>query len=111
VVQQRVALVGDAAHTVHPLAGQGVNLGFQDAAVLAEILNGASDPGAWMLLTRYQRRRREAVITMQWACDGLFNLFHQQSLPGLARLRNTGLSLVNHFGPLKRRFARHAVGC
>jgi len=111
VVSERVALVGDAAHTVHPLAGQGVNLGFQDAAVLAALLLGERDIGVWSLLTRYQRRRRESVISMQWACDGLFNVFHQQQLPGLARLRNSGLSLVNRFGPLKRQFARHAIGC
>jgi ubiquinone biosynthesis UbiH/UbiF/VisC/COQ6 family hydroxylase len=111
VVQQRVALVGDAAHTVHPLAGQGVNLGFQDAVALAALLAKGGDPGLWQTLSRYQRNRREAVLTMQLSCDGLFSLFHQSSLPGLARLRNTGLSLVNHLGPLKRKFARHAVGC
>lgn len=110
VVAPRLALVGDAAHTVHPLAGQGVNLGFQDAETLSRTLLGLRDPGDWQVLRRYQRRRREAVISMQLACDGLFSLFHQQHLPGLARLRNTGLTLVNRFGPLKRQFARHAVG-
>jgi 2-octaprenylphenol hydroxylase len=110
VIAPRVALVGDAAHTVHPLAGQGVNLGFQDAEVLCRLLTQLRDPGAWQNLRRYQRSRHEAVSSMQLACDGLFSLFHQQHLPGLARVRNAGLSLVNHFGPLKRQFARHAVG-
>jgi ubiquinone biosynthesis UbiH/UbiF/VisC/COQ6 family hydroxylase len=110
MVSQRVALIGDAAHTVHPLAGQGVNLGFQDAAVLAALLNNTRDPGDWQGLRRYQRQRREAVYTMQHACDALFSLFHQQHQPGLARLRNAGLTLVNRLGPLKRQFARHAIG-
>jgi len=110
VVAPRVVLVGDAAHTVHPLAGQGVNLGFRDAAELCRQLIGEPDPGDPQALLRYQRSRREAVRSMQLACDGLFALFHAQPVPGLARLRNTGLTLVNHFGPLKRQFARHAVG-
>ncbi|TDR82947.1 UbiH/UbiF family hydroxylase [Paludibacterium purpuratum] len=110
VVRQRLALLGDAAHTVHPLAGQGVNLGFQDAAMLAASIGRQGDPGEWIRLRRYERSRREAVLTMQTACDGLFRLFHQPALPGLARLRNTGLSLVNHLGPLKRQLARVAVG-
>ena len=110
IVAQRVVLAGDAAHTVHPLAGQGVNLGFQDAARLASLLGTARDPGDWMLLRRYERERREAVRTMQMTCDGLFTLFHGKDLPGLAWLRNTGLSLTNRLLPVKKRFARHAVG-
>ncbi|OHX18985.1 UbiH/UbiF family hydroxylase [Chromobacterium sphagni] len=109
VVAERVALVGDAAHTVHPLAGQGVNLGFQDAAQLAALLQAAPDCGDWMLLRRYQRQRREAVTTMQIGCDSLYRLFHAK-LPGLPWLRNTGLSLTNCCSPLKRRFARQAIG-
>jgi ubiquinone biosynthesis UbiH/UbiF/VisC/COQ6 family hydroxylase len=110
VVSQRLALVGDAAHTVHPLAGQGVNLGFQDAAQLAALLQGEGDAGDWMLLRRYERERREAVKTMQFTCDGLYRLFHTQHVPGLSWLRNTGLSLTNRLTPLKRQFARHAIG-
>ncbi|WP_434634223.1 UbiH/UbiF family hydroxylase [Chromobacterium sp. CV08] len=109
VVAERVALVGDAAHTVHPLAGQGVNLGFQDAAQLAALLAGAPDCGDWMLLRRHQRQRREAVAAMQMGCDGLYRLFHAK-LPGLPWLRNTGLSLTNCLAPLKRQFARQAIG-
>jgi ubiquinone biosynthesis UbiH/UbiF/VisC/COQ6 family hydroxylase len=110
VIAPRLALVGDAAHTVHPLAGQGVNLGFQDVAVLTRQLAGLTDPGDWQGLRAYQRSRREAVRSMQLACDGLFSLFHQQQRPGLVGLRNAGLTLVNRIGPLKRQFARHAVG-
>ncbi|AUH50372.1 ubiquinone biosynthesis protein UbiH [Chromobacterium sp. ATCC 53434] len=109
VVAERVALVGDAAHTVHPLAGQGVNLGFQDAAQLAALLTDAPDCGDWMLLRRHQRQRREAVAAMQMGCDGLYRLFHAK-LPGLPWLRNTGLSLTNCLAPLKRQFARQAIG-
>lgn len=109
-VSQRVVLAGDAAHTVHPLAGQGVNLGFQDAALLARLLGAARDPGDWMVLRRYERERREAVRTMQMTCDGLFTLFHGRDLPGLPWLRNTGLSLTNRLTPLKRYFARQAIG-
>ncbi|MBA8734844.1 UbiH/UbiF family hydroxylase [Chromobacterium violaceum] len=109
VVSERVALIGDAAHTVHPLAGQGVNLGFQDAAQLAALLGAAPDCGDWMLLRRYQRQRREAVAAMQLGCDGLYRLFHAK-LPGLPWLRNTGLSLTNCLTPLKRQFARQAIG-
>ena len=110
VVSQRLALVGDAAHTVHPLAGQGVNLGFQDAAQLAALLASASDAGDWMLLRRYECSRREAVKTMQFTCDSLYRLFHTEHLPGLSWLRNTGLTLTNRLTPLKRQFARHAIG-
>lgn len=109
VIALHVALAGDAAHTVHPLAGQGVNLGFQDAALLADLAGSAANPGEWALLRRYQRGRREAVMTMQLACDGLFELFHRQE-PGVGTLRNLGLSLVDRLGPLKRQLARHAVG-
>ncbi|WP_043590312.1 UbiH/UbiF family hydroxylase [Chromobacterium haemolyticum] len=109
VAAERVVLVGDAAHTVHPLAGQGVNLGFQDAAQLAALLVGERDAGDWMLLRRYERQRREAVKTMQLGCDGLFQLF-QAKAPGLPWLRNTGLNLTNCLKPLKRQFARQAIG-
>jgi 2-polyprenyl-6-methoxyphenol hydroxylase-like FAD-dependent oxidoreductase len=63
-----------------------------------------------MLLRRYERERREAVKTMQFTCDGLYRLFHTQHVPGLSWLRNTGLSLTNRLTPLKRQFARHAIG-
>ncbi|WP_028534024.1 UbiH/UbiF family hydroxylase [Paludibacterium yongneupense] len=110
LVSGRLALAGDAGHTVHPLAGQGVNLGFQDAATLTALLAAGGDAGDWMRLRRYERSRREAIVTMQTACDGLYTLFNRQDLPGLAWLRNAGLSLTDRLPGLKRQFARHAIG-
>lgn len=107
---ERVVLVGDAAHTIHPLAGQGVNLGLQDAATLARLMARSDDPGSRMLLRRYERERREAVMVMHRVCDGLHRLFHEQQLPAVAWLRNTGLSLVNQLLPIKRQWVRCAVG-
>ena len=108
VAIERVVLVGDAAHTMHPLAGQGVNLGFQDVNRLATLLADEHDSGDWMLLRRYERQRRESVRTMQLACDGLFQLFKAR-LPGLPLLRNAALNLTNCLTPLKRKLARQAV--
>lgn len=110
VIAERVALVGDAAHTVHPLAGQGVNLGFQDAARLAALLAPAPDCGEWLTLRRYERTRKESVRTMQLTCDALFQLFHARQTPGLAWLRNAGLNLTNRLPLVKKQLARHAVG-
>ncbi len=110
MIGPRLALVGDAAHTVHPLAGQGVNLGFGDAAKLAELLlaSPSRDPGDAMLLSRYARHRAEPVLTMQTLCDGLHALFsHQHTL--LAPVRNLGMSLTNRAGPLKRALMRQAI--
>lgn len=95
-VAPRVALIGDAAHAVHPLAGQGINLGFQDARTLAALLGerspleGAGDLG---LLRRYARARREDVTAMQFVTDGLDRLFATDR-PGAYTLRNLGLGLV-----------------
>jgi len=107
----RVALVGDAAHNVHPLAGQGVNLGFRDARVLAQVLGerGAfHDCGELALLRRYERARKEDVAIMQWATDGLQKLFNNEAV-SLGRARNWGLSLVNTQPLLKNFLVRHAV--
>lgn len=111
MISQRVVLAGDAAHTVHPLAGQGVNLGFGDARELERLLGNAkgSDVGEWLLLRRYERARREAVLAMQLGCDALHQLFHTQ-LPLSRWVRNTGLNLTNHIGPVKRQLARYAIG-
>jgi 2-polyprenylphenol 6-hydroxylase len=97
VVAPGVALVGDAAHGVHPLAGQGVNLGFQDARVLAEELMRRSPlerPGDMRVLRRYARARREDVTAMQFVTDGLDRLFGSTA-PGASWLRNAGLGLVD----------------
>ena len=111
VIAQRLALVGDAAHGVHPLAGQGVNLGFGDAAALSSILSDRGtvrDPGASLLLRRYARRRLEPVSAMQGVTDGLVRLFGSRS-PWIGALRNRGMSLVGSVGPLKRLLAQPAL--
>jgi len=111
-VRPRLALIGDAAHNVHPLAGQGVNLGFQDAEELASVLRsrGAQDDcGDFRLLRRYARARSEPIAMMQAATDGLQRLFNNE-LPGLSWLRNTGLRLTNGVVPLKSLFVAHALG-
>jgi 2-octaprenyl-6-methoxyphenol hydroxylase len=111
VIAQRLALVGDAAHGVHPLAGQGVNLGFGDAACLSSILSdrgAVGDPGSSLLLQRYARRRLEPVSAMQGVTDGLVRLFGSRS-PWIGALRNRGLSLVGAVGPLKRLLAQPAL--
>lgn len=95
-VAEGVALIGDAAHAVHPLAGQGVNLGFQDARVLADQLGERSPverPGDLRVLRRYARARREDVTAMQFVTDRLDQLF-ATDVPGAAMLRNAGLRMV-----------------
>lgn len=97
-------LIGDAAHAVHPLAGQGVNLGFQDARQLAEMLANRSPlerAGDLRVLRRYARARREDVAAMQWVTDGLDRLFATRR-PGAAALRNAGLGLVERLSSAKR---------
>lgn len=112
-VQPGLALVGDAAHTIHPLAGQGINLGLQDVAVLAQELLAAHQQGAALgslaVLQRYQRRRKGENLLMMAAMDGFKRLFAEQALP-VRWLRNTGMNIVGRNGPLKRRLMRHAMG-
>ena len=111
IIAPRVALVGDAAHNVHPLAGQGVNLGFRDARELARVLSqrGAqTDCGDPHLLRRYERARREDIVSMQLTTDALQHLFNNNN-PLLRSARNLGLSLTNQFVPLKKMLARHAL--
>lgn len=111
-VRPRIALVGDAAHNVHPLAGQGVNLGFQDADMLADVLlnRGAQDDcGDFRLLRRYARARSEPVALMQSTTDALQRLFNND-VAGLKWLRNTGLKLTNGVVPVKSLFVAHALG-
>jgi len=112
VVAPRLALVGDAAHVVHPLAGQGANLGFQDARELAAVLAAREpvrDPGDFRLLRRYERARAESVLAMGATVDGLFRLFGARNR-ALARLRNVGLSLTDRTPPLKNALMRQAMG-
>ena len=111
ITRPRLALVGDAAHNVHPLAGQGVNLGFRDARQLAEILRqdaGVHDCGDSHLLLRYEKARREDILSMQLTTDALKHLFVNAN-PLLRTLRNFGLSATNRLLPLKKMLARHAL--
>jgi len=112
-VARRVALIGDAAHVVHPLAGQGVNLGLLDAAALADLVLAASaggeDPGALGVLRRYERWRKSEVALMSAAIDG-FDRFLAHGTGPLARLAQQGLSWVNNAPELRRVFIRRALG-
>ena len=108
----RVALIGDAGHVLHPLAGQGVNLGFGDARDLARVLLQREifrDPGEIRLLRRYERARAEDILALAWVTDGLQRLF---AAPGAAaaRLRNAGLNLTNALPVLKNLLVRRALG-
>jgi 2-octaprenylphenol hydroxylase len=112
LVKSRVALIGDAAHNVHPLAGQGVNLGFQDARELAKVLKDRSpqpDCGDHFLLRRYERARKADILAMQLVTDGLQKLFNNRN-PALKLARNLGLSLTGSLPWLKNGLVQHAVG-
>ena len=108
-----LALIGDAAHVIHPLAGQGINLGFLDAAVLAEELGRARQAGLPVaepaVLARYQRRRRADNLVMQNAMRGFKLLFERRELP-VRWLRNSGLNLVNRLAPARHVFMHRALG-
>ena len=104
----RVALVGDSAHVVHPLAGQGINLGLGDAHALADLVGEASDPGDRMLLRRFERARAEDILALNWVTHGLVRLFGTDHRV-LRRLRNLGLNLTNANPVIKTLLARRAV--
>jgi 2-octaprenylphenol hydroxylase len=110
---RRVALVGDAAHTVHPLGGQGVNLGLQDAATLAELVLDAlargRDPGSTSVLARYERWRKAHNLPVQGALHGMHHLFGSRH-PALRALRGAGLAATDRLGPLKGAIMRFAMG-
>jgi len=109
----RLALVGDAAHVIHPIAGQGLNMGLKDVAALAETIVDAArlglDPGAAAVLERYQRWRRFDTMAMGVATDGLNRLFSNRS-DVLRLARDVGLGLVDRLPELKQLFIREAAG-
>lgn len=105
----RLALAGDAAHGIHPIAGQGLNLGLRDAIELARLLLAGGDPGDAALLQRYERARRADIVSMLIATDGLDRLF-SSNFPPLRLLRDAGLAAVHRIPPLKRAFMRQAMG-
>ena len=110
-VKPRLALVGDAAHNVHPLAGQGMNLGFRDARVLADTLIGRGawrDCGDYALLRRYERARKEDVLALQLTTDGLQKLFSNDAVL-VSGARNFGLNLANRLPFIKSLLVHHAV--
>ena len=112
-VAERIALIGDAAHVIHPIAGQGLNMGLKDVAALAETIVDAMrlglDPGSPVTLDRYQRWRRFDTMAMGVATDGLNRLFSNRS-DALRVVRDVGLGLVDRLPALKQLFIREAAG-
>jgi 2-octaprenylphenol hydroxylase len=112
LVAPALALVGDAAHVVHPLAGQGLNLGLQDVDVLLRVIAGREafrSIGDEVVLRRYERARAEAIGLMRFTTDGLARLFAIDD-PLVRSARNAGMALVNRLKPLKSRLIRQALG-
>jgi ubiquinone biosynthesis UbiH/UbiF/VisC/COQ6 family hydroxylase len=112
MVAPRVALIGDAAHVVHPLAGHGMNLGFGDVTSLLAIIaerEAHRDCGDERLLSRYRRSRKEEVTLMQVATDGLSRLF-ASDLTAVRQVRSLGLNFLNRLPVLKRKLITHAMG-
>lgn len=111
LVAPRIALVGDAGHVIHPLAGQGLNLGLQDVRALAQVLGARErgrDPGEHRLLRRYERSRAEPILAMDAVVSGLFGLYSARGAAA-ARLRNAGLNLTDRVPVLKNILMRRAM--
>jgi len=111
LIAPRIALIGDAAHNVHPLAGQGVNLGFRDARELANVIAGRGaqeDCGDYFLLRRYERARREDILAVEWTTDGLQRLFGASGRL-ISRVRNLGLRATSGWTQLKNFLVWQAV--
>lgn len=112
MIAPRVALIGDAAHAIHPLSGHGINLGFQDAACLAQVLDAAPthrDIGETGVLRAFERARAEEILALQAMTHGLQRLFCA-SQTGVATLRNLGLNLTNRAAVVRNLLARYAMG-
>lgn len=108
---ERIVFVGDAAHRVHPMAGQGVNLGFRDVAELAKVLSGRNlyrDIGDAILLRRYERARKADMLGMRGVTHGLYHLFGSEQ-PALKKLRNWGLRVTEGIPAVKKQLVRHAM--
>jgi len=112
-VQDNLALIGDAAHTIHPLAGQGVNMGFADVQALSEVISGALKKGedihTRQVLSRYQRHRKGQNLGMMAAMEGFKRLFASEDL-SIKWLRNTGMNLTNKTPLVKQQLMRLAMG-
>ncbi len=112
-VKPGVALIGDSAHTINPLAGQGVNIGLLDAAALAEVIVDAHSAGrdfaSLPVLKQYEKRRKMDNLLMMTAMDAFYRVFSNDFRP-VKLLRNLGLGLADKFGPAKHRIIRHAMG-
>ncbi|MEM0976329.1 MAG: UbiH/UbiF/VisC/COQ6 family ubiquinone biosynthesis hydroxylase [Pseudomonadota bacterium] len=112
-IANRVALVGDAAHGIHPLAGQGLNLGFRDTAALVELLASArrrgQDIGTLDVLRSYEQWRRPDATALALATDGLNRLYGKVT-PGISTMRNVGIGAINAVPALRRGFMRQAAG-
>lgn len=111
LVKPRLVLIGDAAHGIHPLAGQGVNLGLRDVKALSEILKKDEiyyDCGDYILLLRYERARKADITAMETVTDGLHKLFNSQD-PIIRRFRNLGLTMTNRLPFIKSKLMQHAL--
>ena len=111
VVRERIALIGDAAHAIHPLSGHGINLGFQDARVLAACISGLPtwrDPGAFAVLRRYARARAEEPLLVQYTTHALNRLFRFDH-PLISAARNIGMNLTDRTPVLKSALIRYAI--
>jgi len=112
-IDRRLALIGEAAHVIHPIAGQGLNIGIRDCAALAEVVIDARrlglDIGDGPVLERYQRWRRLDAVLLAGVTDGLNRLF-SNTIPPVKLVRDLGLAMVNRLPPLKRLLMMHAMG-
>ncbi|WP_312138767.1 UbiH/UbiF/VisC/COQ6 family ubiquinone biosynthesis hydroxylase [Brevundimonas sp.] len=113
LIAPRIAIMGDAAHGVHPVAGQGLNMGLKDAAALAEVLTEAlrlgEDIGSELVLERYARWRRFDTAVLSAGFDAFVRLF-SNDIPPVRFARDTGMAIVNRIGPLRRAFMHEAGG-